>query len=100
MPFGNESTWDNQTSTDYAEPTGRHQCLSATSPLGTIPMCRCLGTAHRVTNAFRQRVHLGHIDEIEEMIDNGYDLAAEVTDAAREFAREFVEEEFGELADY
>ncbi len=41
-----------------------------------------------------------YIDEIEEMIDNGYDLAAEVTDAAREFAREFVEEEFGELADY
>jgi hypothetical protein len=41
-----------------------------------------------------------YIDEIEEMIDNGYDLAAEVTDAAREFAREFVEEEFGDLADY
>ena len=41
-----------------------------------------------------------YIDEIEEMIDNGYDLAAEVTDAARAFAREFVEEELGELADF
>ena len=41
-----------------------------------------------------------YIDEIEEMIDNGYDLDAEVTDAAREFAREFIDEELGELADF
>ena len=41
-----------------------------------------------------------YIDEIEEMIDNGYDLDAEVTDAAREFAREFIDEELSELIDF
>lgn len=41
-----------------------------------------------------------YIDELEEMIDNGYDTDAEVADAAREFAREFVEEELSELADF
>ena len=40
-----------------------------------------------------------YIDEIEEMIDNG-DPDTVVADAAREFAREFVEEELSELADF
>ena len=41
-----------------------------------------------------------YIDEIEEMIDNGHDLDTEVTDAAREFAREFIDEELSELVDF
>jgi hypothetical protein len=36
------------------------------------------------------------IDELEEMIDND-EVAAEVIDVAREFAREFISDEFGDL---
>ena len=36
------------------------------------------------------------IDELEEMIDND-EVAAEVIDVAREFAREFIADEFGDL---
>jgi hypothetical protein len=36
------------------------------------------------------------IDELEEMIDND-EAAAEVTNVAREFAREFLADEFGDI---
>ena len=35
MPFGNESTWDTRDSLRSSNRTSGHQCLSATSPLGT-----------------------------------------------------------------
>lgn len=38
------------------------------------------------------------IDELEEMIDND-EVAAEVIDVAREFAREFLADEFGDFDD-
>ncbi len=85
MPFGNESTWDNQTKPNHDMTTTvtnafrqrvhlgrqpicrssirlrrRHQCLSATSPLGTPINMKALILLTQVTNAFRQRVHLGH----------------------------------------
>jgi uncharacterized protein YqgQ len=37
-----------------------------------------------------------YIDELEEMIDND-EVAAEVIDVAREFAQEFISDEFGDL---
>lgn len=37
-----------------------------------------------------------YIDDLEEMIDNGYDQG-ELIDAAKEYARDFIAEEFGEL---
>ncbi len=59
MPFGNESTWDliDLKTTQDAGPG--HQCLSATSPLGTFLALALLALLGLVTNAFRQRVHLG-----------------------------------------
>lgn len=38
------------------------------------------------------------IDELEEMIDND-EVAAEVIDVAKEFAREFLSDEFGDFDD-
>jgi hypothetical protein len=38
------------------------------------------------------------IDELEEMIDND-EVAAEVIDVAKEFAREFLADEFGDFDD-
>ena len=86
MPFGGESTWDNETMAMKKDAEGkRHQCISAGSPLGTIkngtnhafgsgssmpfggestwdaaPAAR--GALYLVTviNAFRRGVHLGH----------------------------------------
>jgi hypothetical protein len=39
------------------------------------------------------------IDELEEMIECD-EVAAEVIDVAREFAREFIADEFGDIDDY
>ena len=84
MPFGNESTWDDHARASHLRALCGHQCLSATSPLGTMlaalqslthPMGHqclsatsplgtkrpidCRRARNAVTNAFRQRVHLG-----------------------------------------
>ena len=62
MPFGNESTWDPKVKNTKATKEYGHQCLSATSPLGTHRPHRIRIEPILVTNAFRQQVHLGLIN--------------------------------------